>query len=76
MLSIPYQIEMLKNVKFQNQIISKKYDNIILNEYILKDIMTQINNIYDTINNIHEINNRNYYLIIVMIVLQLFILFK
>ena len=76
MLSIPYQIEMLKNVKFQNQIISKQYDNIILNEYILKDIMTQINNIYDTINNIYEINNINYYLIIIMIVLQLFILFK
>jgi hypothetical protein len=69
MLSYEFQIEMLKNIKYQNKLLLKQYENIINNEIVMKDILIKINNTYNTIN----INN---IILVSIFIAQIFILFK
>ena len=60
---------MLKNIKYQNKLLLKQYENIINNEIVMKDILIKINNTYNTIN----INN---IILVSIFIAQIFILFK
>ena len=60
---------MLKNIKYQNKLLLKQYENIINNEIVMKDILIKINNTYNTI-------NINYIILVSIFIAQIFILFK
>ena len=67
MLSNEYKIEILNNFKYQNQQLLKYYKLLITNINIIEDIVGKINYIDKKINNIF---------IVLILILQLFILFK
>lgn len=73
---IEYQVEMLKNIKYQNKLL---YDHTTLlynSNNSIKNIFHKLNNIYEDLNNCHEKININNILLVCIFILQLFILFK
>lgn len=75
MSQLEYQLEILKNFKYQNKILSYQYETLINNEILLKSIDIKINYIHEIINYYEKINTNNILLFCIFI-LQLFILFK
>lgn len=71
-----YKLEILKNIKFQNNLLLKKYEILVNNEIAYKNLSKQINYVYENINIVYDKININNILLFCIIILQIFILFK
>lgn len=76
MLFFEFQIEMLKNIKYQNELLFKQCENIRNNEIIIKNILKYVNYTHIILNDTLEKVNINNILLVSIFILQIFILFK
>ena len=73
---IEYQVEMLKNIKYQNKLLFDHTTLLYNSDNNIKNIFHNLDSIYEDLNNCHEKINVNNILLVCIFILQLFILFK
>ena len=73
---VEYQVEMLKNIKYQNKLLFDHTTLLYNSDNSIKNTFHKLNNIYEDLNNCHEKINVNNILLVCIFILQLFILFK
>jgi len=73
---IEYQVEMLKNIIYQNKLLFDHTTLLYNSNNSIKNIFHKLNNIYEDLNKCHEKININNILLVCIFILQLFILFK
>ena len=80
---IEYQVEMLKNIKYQNKLLFDHTTLLYNSDNSIKNIIYKLNDIHEdfkwyrsSLNKIQEKININNILLVCIFILQLFILFK
>ena len=73
---IEYQVEMLKNINYQNKLLFDHTTLLYNSDNSIKNIFHKLNNLYEYLNNCNEKINVNNILLVCIFILQLFILFK
>ena len=73
---VEYQIEMLKNIKYQNKLLFDHTTLLYNTDTSIKNTNYKLNNIYEELNKCYEKININNILLVCIFILQLFILFK
>jgi hypothetical protein len=71
-----YKLEILKNIKFQNKLLLKKYEFLVNNQIVSENILKKLNCLYEIIDIVYGRIIMNNILLFCILILQIFILFK